>query len=301
MTAKPVDLPEEHGFHHGLGAEDRAAVAKEYAAPETAAGPTQFVRTVYHNGRSAGLQKQALEFEYQLDGQYSILAQMPAKTYADARDLFKRQGRQGAAATQRARTQLENRLTAYRAGFGDLTRAQAREWARAAMKQVAILHNPDQILGGHLAPSRDDRGTPIPGDHPVNSSLGSQNRTNAEVIDAAADRQIESGNGHLPMRFQVVLTNRRRNIRRLRAQQPPPALQRPAADLGSHQHTVPTPPSPSTPLSTGPPPAAASITAADIRQFLNIRKPAAAPRRQPGVLGVFRTVCFGVSGRLSAA
>lgn len=54
--------------------------------------------------------------------------------------------------------------------------------------------------------------------------MRAQNRLNAAVIDAAAERQIAAGQGNLPLSFQVVLTNRRGEVERLRAQQPHPPL-----------------------------------------------------------------------------
>ncbi|MBW3068924.1 hypothetical protein GZ998_05280, partial [Actinomyces sp. 594] len=150
----PAALPDEHGFRHALGAEDPGAVAKQYQPPPARDNRTM-VRTVYHNGRSRDLQAKGAEFEFQLDGQYQILAQMPAKDYLAARDLFKQQGRQGNEATRQARRDLYKRLVDYGQRFARMSPNDAERWAREAMRQVAILHNPDQVLGGNLRPSRD--------------------------------------------------------------------------------------------------------------------------------------------------
>ncbi|SPT53534.1 Uncharacterised protein [Actinomyces bovis] len=137
MNPNPVSLPEDYGFTHSIRGEDPGAVAKQYTAAQTLTGLTQVVRSVYFNGHSAQLQTMGQEFEFQLDGQYSVLAQIPADKYVQAREVFKHQGRQGAAATQRARTKLENRLTDYRVDLEDKpSEAEARRWAREVMKQV---------------------------------------------------------------------------------------------------------------------------------------------------------------------
>ncbi|WP_103062798.1 polymorphic toxin type 15 domain-containing protein [Actinomyces qiguomingii] len=280
----PMPLPDEHGFRHALGAEDHSAVAKQYP-PAPARDDRTMVRTVYHNGRKRRLQAKGAEFEFQLDGQYQVLAQMPAKYYLAARDLFRQQGRQGNEATRRAREQLRNRLAEYGRDRLDMSSAASRAWAREAMRQVAILHNPDQVLGGDLSPSRDAGGIPIPGDRGVNSSLGAQNLSNAAVIDAAAERQVAAGNGHLPLSFQVVLTNRRRNVERLRARQPPPPLQL-AQPSTQHDEQTPTKTLSKAVLAARPPPQADRnpTTAARIRQTLGIHTPTYTPphRNRPG-------------------
>ncbi|QHO91204.1 hypothetical protein CWT12_07565 [Actinomyces sp. 432] len=235
------------------------------------------VRTVYHNGRSRDLQTKGAEFEFQLDGQYQILAQMPAKDYLAARDLFKQQGRQGNEATRQARRDLYKRLAAHGNDQLGMPRAASRTWAREAMRQVAILHNPDQVLGGNLKPSRDAGGTPIPGDRGVNSSLGAQNLSNAALIDAAAERQAAAGKGHLPLSFQVVLTNRRRNVKQLRAQQPPPPLA--IQPRTEHNSRAPAQTLSKAVLAARPPPSTNTnpTTAARIRQTLGINTPRYTP------------------------
>lgn len=281
----PVALPDEHGFQHTLSTEDPEAVAKQYPPSPTRDDQTM-VRTVYHNGRHRNLQTKGAEFEFQLDGQYQVLAQMPANDYLAARDLFKQQGRQGNELTRRARTQLADRLIDYGRRVAKMSSNDARVWAREAMRQVAILHNPDQILGGDLKPSRDAGGTPIPGDRGVNSSLGAQNLSNADVIDGAAERQVAVGKGHLPLSFQVVLTNRRRNVQQLRSHQPPPPLQ---LTQPSTQHDTQTPTKnlSQAVLAARPPPGAYRnpTTAARIRQTLGIHNPTYTPphRNRPGI------------------
>ncbi|WP_203234026.1 polymorphic toxin type 15 domain-containing protein, partial [Actinomyces sp. 565] len=233
---------------------------------------------VYHNGRSRDLQTKGAEFEFQLDGQYQVLAQMPAKDYLAARDLFRQQGRQGNEATRQARKELQNKLFDYRLSLEDSpSRTQARAWAREAMRQVAILHNPDQVLGGNLKPSRDAGGTPIPGDRGVNSSLGAQNLSNAALIEAAAERQAAAGKGHLPLSFQVVLTNRRRNVKQLRAQQPPPPLA--IQPRTEHDSRAPAQTLSKAVLAARPPPSTNTnpTTAARIRQTLGINTPRNTP------------------------
>ena len=247
----PAALPEVHGFRHLLGAEDAGAVARQYPSFPADDG-RGLVRTVYHNGRSPGLQAQGAEFEFQLDGQYRVLAQMPAQDYLEARDLFRRRGRQGDHATRLARNDLRKKLIDYGIKRLKMSPGRARGWAGEAMRQVAILHNPDQVLGGNLEPSRDPAGTPVPGDARVNSSLGAQNLTNAAVIDAAAHRQVDEGRGHLPLGFQVVLTNRRRNVERLLARQPPSALE--AARLRKDRQQGVSVHAGSTPVAPRPPP-----------------------------------------------
>ncbi len=202
---------------------------------------------------------------------------MPAQDYLAARDLFQREGRQGAEATRRARRNLTNRLTEYGKDHLDMSRAQARAWAGEAIRQVAVPHNPDQVLGGGPEPARDASGAPVPGDRGVNSSLGAQNLPNAVVVDAAARRQVAAGRGHLPLGFQVVLTARRRSVRRLRARQPPPALlppaPRPDRDQPAPARAAVDPPTAPRP----PPPDSTPTTAADIRRILGITTPTTHP------------------------
>ncbi|WP_180272239.1 polymorphic toxin type 15 domain-containing protein [Actinomyces ruminis] len=266
----PASLPEVHGFRHVLGAEDAGAVARQY--PSVPAGDGRIlVRTVYHNGRSSSLQTQGAEFEFQLDGQYRVLAQIPAQDYLKARDLFRQRGRQGDSATRLARNDLRKKLIDYGIKRLRMSPGRASGWAGKALRQVAILHNPDQVLGGNLEPSRDPVGTPIPGDARVNSSLGAQNLTNAAVIDAAAHRQVAEGRGHLPLGFQVVLTNRRRNIKRLLARQPSPA--REAAPPRKDRQQGVSVRAGSTPVTPRPPPKRPVTVAEDIRVRLGIGPP----------------------------
>ncbi|NDR53556.1 polymorphic toxin type 15 domain-containing protein [Actinomyces sp. 565] len=131
----PMALPDEHGFRHALGAEDPGAVAKQYQPPPARDNRTM-VRTVYHNGRSRDLQTKGAEFEFQLDGQYQILAQMPAKDYLAARDLFKQQGRQGNEATRQARRDLYKRLAAHGNDQLGMPRAASRTWVHLPRMQL---------------------------------------------------------------------------------------------------------------------------------------------------------------------
>lgn len=278
-------LPDAYGFHHALGHEDSGAVVKHFSAVRESI--THWVRTVYHSGRRSGLQAKGHEFEFQLDGQYQALTLMPARDYLEARDLFKQHGRQDGSLNNQARQKLERKLIDYGAKELQMSTSEALAWAREAMREVAILHNPDLVLGGRAAPASDAHGNPIPGDNSVNSSLGSQNRFNVDVIDRAATSQVQAGLGHLPLNFQVVLTNNRSNVVRLRNNQPtttPPQItptglhHHPTTPTGTHSPAQPRAPTPLPPPTTPNNPSRPSLTTtADLRHLLGIGTPQPKP------------------------
>jgi hypothetical protein len=147
------------------------------------AGKIPQVKTACFSAKNLDPSK-AKEFSRQLKRQEEALNELTVKEYTDARKHFNAHKRGGTGAEQRkARVEYEKKLV--RQYFADNivkktpnAKAAAQAQAKAEMKKIAALHEPDMIAGGQdVVTSMGDRG--------VNSSIGSQWKTRVGDIDAA--------------------------------------------------------------------------------------------------------------------
>ena len=80
-------------------------------------------------------------------------------------------------------------------------------WASRAMKELAVLHNPDQLLSGPQGPSLVG-GVVALGDRATNSAVGAQTAQGPrELIRDAAQAAVDAGQGDRLLQMRVVLTD----------------------------------------------------------------------------------------------
>ena len=156
------------------------------------------------------------EMTRQLDGQFKALSLMSAEEILTGMTTFDERKRSPASHTairQKFRDKLANNLWK-RHHFSPKA---AELWARRAMKELAVLHNPDQLLAGPQGPSLV-RGLAVLGDLATNSALGSQTAKGPrELIRAAAQKAVDAGQGDRLLRMRVVLTDSPDLAKRLNA------------------------------------------------------------------------------------
>ena len=149
----------------------------------------------YHTGgknrSSSGLPG---EMTRQLDGQFTALSLMSAKEILAGMATFDERKRSPASHTA-IRSIFRDKLAkdlSDRHGFAEDV---AGALARRAMRELAVLHNPDQLLSGPQGPSLV-RGLAVLGDRATNSALGSQTAQGPrELIRAAAQKAVDAGQG----------------------------------------------------------------------------------------------------------
>ena len=161
----------------------------------------------YHTGgknrSSSGLPQ---EMTRQLDGQFTALSLMSAKEILAGMATFDERKRSPASHT-RIRQGFQKKLAKNlwkRHGF---PKDVAGLWASRAMKELAVLHNPDQLLSGPQGPSLVG-GVVALGDRATNSAVGSQTAQGPrDLIRAAAQAAVDAGQGDRLLRMRVVLTD----------------------------------------------------------------------------------------------
>ena len=134
------------------------------------------------------------EMTRQLDGQFTALSLMSAKEILAGMATFDERKRSPASHTA-IRSIFRDKLAkdlSDRHGFAEDV---AGALARRAMRELAVLHNPDQLLSGPQGPSLV-RGVVALGDRATNSALGSQTAQGPrELIRAAAQKAVDAGHG----------------------------------------------------------------------------------------------------------
>ena len=171
----------------------------------------------YHTG-GQGRSSRVLpgEMTRQLDGQFTALSLMSAKEILAGMATFDERKRSPASHTA-IRSIFRDKLAkdlSDRHGFAEDV---AGALARRAMKELAVLHNPDQLLAGPQGPSLV-RGLAVLGDLATNSALGSQTAKGPrELIRAAAQKAVDAGQGDRLLRMRVVLTDSPDLAKRLNA------------------------------------------------------------------------------------
>lgn len=153
----------------------------------------------YHTGKTSSVPPG--EMTRQLDGQFTALSLMSAKEILAGMATFDERKRSPASHTA-IRSIFRDKLAkdlSDRHGFAEDV---AGALARRAMKELAVLHNPDQLLAGPQGPSLV-RGLAVLGDLATNSALGSQTAKGPrELIRAAAQKAVDAGQGDRLLRMR---------------------------------------------------------------------------------------------------
>ena len=156
------------------------------------------------------------EMTRQLDGQFKALSLMSAEEILTGMTTYDERKRSPASHTA-IRRKFREKLTKDLKGRHHFSPKAAELWARRAMKELAVLHNPDQLLAGPQGPSLV-RGLAVLGDLATNSALGSQTAKGPrELIRAAAQKAVDAGQGDRLLRMRVVLTDSPDLAKRLNA------------------------------------------------------------------------------------
>ena len=158
----------------------------------------------YHTGKSSSVLPG--EMTRQLDGQFTALSLMSAEEILAGMTTFDKRKRSPASHTA-IRRKFREKLTKDLKGRHHFSPKAAELWARRAMKELAVLHNPDQLLAGPQGPSLVG-GVVALGDRVTNSAVGSQTAQGPrELIRAAAQAAVDAGQGDRLLRMRVVLTD----------------------------------------------------------------------------------------------
>lgn len=130
------------------------------------------------------------EFLRQLKGQEKGLNRLTVEEYLNNRDAYLQNGRskEGTKAQREFRENyISQRADELMVADSNLSKKDARNMAKKEIEGKAVLHDPDQVVGGH---GDDITGF---GDQSVNSSLGSQwdKHNRANNLDAEIRKQAE--------------------------------------------------------------------------------------------------------------
>lgn len=177
------------------------------------------VRVVYHTGsvRSRSSHRYPAEYNRQLGRQYYALSELTIDQYVEGRELYRQTGRvESSESVLRARRKFQRSLARDFRRLRAFDVEKARLAARNAVQGLAMLHEPDQGLGGPGQVGLDAQGHPIMGRDDVNSSIGPQNRANIDALDAAAYAARDMGWGGCCLNVELVLSNDPRLAQRLR-------------------------------------------------------------------------------------
>ena len=161
----------------------------------------------YHTGgknrSSSGLPQ---EMTRQLDGQFTALSLMSAKEILAGMATFDERKRSPASHT-RIRQKFQDKLADNLWKRHHFSPEVAGLWASRAMEELAVLHNPDQLLSGPQGPSLVG-GVVALGDRATNSAVGAQTAQRPrELIRDAAQKAVDAGQGDRLLRMRVVLTD----------------------------------------------------------------------------------------------
>ena len=161
----------------------------------------------YHTGgqgrSSSGLPG---EMTRQLDGQFTALSLMSAEEILAGMATFDERKRSPVSHT-RIRQGFRDKLAENLKDRHHFSPKVAGLWASRAMRELAVLHNPDQLLSGPQGPSLVG-GVVALGDRATNSAVGSQTAQGPrELIRAAAQAAVDAGQGDRLLRMRVVLTD----------------------------------------------------------------------------------------------
>ena len=158
----------------------------------------------YHTGKTSSLPPG--EMTRQLDGQFTALSLMSAKEILAGMATFDERKRSPASHTA-IRKDFQKQLTENLWKRHHFPPEMAGLWASRAMKELAVLHNPDQLLSGPQGPSLVG-GVVALGDRATNSAVGAQTAQRPrELIRDAAQAAVDAGQGDRLLQMQVVLTD----------------------------------------------------------------------------------------------
>lgn len=161
----------------------------------------------YHTGRlGRSLRGLPGEMTRQLDGQFTALSLMSAKEILAGMATFDERKRSPVSHTA-IRQKFQDKLADNLWKRHHFSPEAAGLWASRAMGELAVLHNPDQLLSGPQGPSLVG-GVVALGDRVTNSAVGSQTAQGPrDLIRAAAKAAVDAGQGDRLLRMRVVLTD----------------------------------------------------------------------------------------------
>ena len=158
----------------------------------------------YHTGKTSSVPPQ--EMTRQLDGQFTALSLMSAKEILAGMATFDERKRSPVSHTAIRQT-FQKKLTENLRDRHHFPPEVAGSLASRAMKELAVLHNPDQLLSGPQGPSLVG-GVVALGDRVTNSAVGAQTAQGPrDLIRAAAQAAVDAGQGDRLLRMRVVLTD----------------------------------------------------------------------------------------------
>ncbi|WP_255304771.1 polymorphic toxin type 15 domain-containing protein, partial [Actinomyces oris] len=142
----------------------------------------------------------------QLDGQFTALSLMSAKEILAGMATFDERKRSPASHTA-IRQKFQKKLAKDLKDRHGFPEEVAGLWASRAMGELAVLHNPDQLLSGPQGPSLVG-GVVALGDRATNSAVGAQTAQGPrELIRDAAQAAVDAGQGDRLLQMRVVLTD----------------------------------------------------------------------------------------------
>ncbi|WP_164719447.1 polymorphic toxin type 15 domain-containing protein [Actinomyces howellii] len=254
----------------------------------------------FHTGGNPGLRALSGEFTRQLDRQLSALSLLSAQRLLEGIRAYRAQGRAPASKTvKRARQDFIDKVSGDLRGKHGFSRSRAREAVGLVDKALVVLHESDQVTYGPGDPVLIG-GLPSMGVDRVNSSIGSQNKSVADVLEQAVLAVPVERRAGCRLRLRAVLTASRslaRNLRHARvvlearsaeqvtalsARAPPWTPATIAADVAAAHHQAAIPAStPATDPGPGAPPGAGRITPRELLEAITGRaKPHAGPGPQ---------------------
>ena len=158
----------------------------------------------YHTGKTSSVPPG--EMTRQLDGQFTALSLMSAKEILAGMATFDERKRSPASHTK-IRQGFQKELAKDLRDRHGFAKEVAGLWASRAMKELAVLHNPDQLLSGPQGPSLVG-GVVALGDRVTNSAVGAQTAQGPrELIRDAAQAAVDAGQGDRLLHMRVVLTD----------------------------------------------------------------------------------------------
>ena len=180
-VADPGGVPPTNGFVRATLDSTHSAQALRVHSPSLTPHSKTPVVFAFHTGRKPSPQRPVYEYTRQLHDQAQALSVLTIDEYLKGRAAFNNHGRQAAPTwVTRERKSFADKITNRLINKHHIDRSTAHTLAGRAVRALAVLHNPDQGLGGRRAPSRGFGGLR------VNSSIGPQGRTLAQVLDKAA-------------------------------------------------------------------------------------------------------------------
>lgn len=180
-AADPGGVPPTNGFVRATLDSTHSVQALRVHSPNLTPHSKTPVVFAFHTGRKPSPQRPVYEYTRQLHDQAQALSVLTIDEYLKGRAAFNNHGRQATPTwVAQERKDFADRVARRLERKYYFPHDKAQLLSQRAIRALAVLHNPDQGLGGRRAPSRGFGGLR------VNSSIGPQGRALAQVLDKAA-------------------------------------------------------------------------------------------------------------------